>query len=159
MDGLIIKVKTSDGNEGTYSLRPKTLVAFENKYNKGMVRKSGEGQENPSAAEIIDVADRYRSRAETRSRRAARMIESCGAGIAPSATSCARHRLRSARSIFELLIRFQVVFSRVPRTCQGQSWRCLEEQNLISPASEKGEPALWESSGTCSTVGWVWSET
>ncbi len=24
-------------------------------YNKGMVRKSGEGQENPSAAEIIDV--------------------------------------------------------------------------------------------------------
>ena len=33
-------------------------------YNKGLIRKSGEGQENPSAAEIIDVADRYRTRAE-----------------------------------------------------------------------------------------------
>lgn len=33
-------------------------------YNKGMIRKSGEGQENPSAAEMIDVADRYKARAE-----------------------------------------------------------------------------------------------
>lgn len=33
-------------------------------YNKGMIRKSGEGQENPSAAELIDVADRYKARAE-----------------------------------------------------------------------------------------------
>ena len=33
-------------------------------YNKGMIRKTGEGQENPSAAEMIDVADRYKSRAE-----------------------------------------------------------------------------------------------
>jgi hypothetical protein len=33
-------------------------------YNKGMIRKSGEGQENPSAAEMIDVADRYKGRAE-----------------------------------------------------------------------------------------------
>jgi hypothetical protein len=33
-------------------------------YNKGLIRKSGEGQENPSAAELIDVADRYKVRAE-----------------------------------------------------------------------------------------------
>jgi len=33
-------------------------------YNKGMIRKSGEGQENPSAADMIDVADRYKARAE-----------------------------------------------------------------------------------------------
>jgi hypothetical protein len=33
-------------------------------YNKGLIRKSGEGQENPSAAEMIDVADRYKGRAE-----------------------------------------------------------------------------------------------
>jgi hypothetical protein len=33
-------------------------------YNKGMIRKSGEGQENPSAAEMSDVADRYKGRAE-----------------------------------------------------------------------------------------------
>ena len=33
-------------------------------YNKGLIRKSGDGQDNPSAAEIIDVADRYRTRAE-----------------------------------------------------------------------------------------------
>ena len=33
-------------------------------YNKGVIRKSGEGQENPSASELIDVADRYKTRAE-----------------------------------------------------------------------------------------------
>jgi hypothetical protein len=33
-------------------------------YNKGLIRKSGEGQDNPSAAELIDVADRYKARAE-----------------------------------------------------------------------------------------------
>lgn len=33
-------------------------------YNKGLIRKSGEGQENPSAADMIDVADRYKARAE-----------------------------------------------------------------------------------------------
>lgn len=36
MDGLKVKVKTVDGvNDGTYSLRPKTLVKFEQKFNKG----------------------------------------------------------------------------------------------------------------------------
>ena len=44
MDGLKIKVKTTDGQEGTYSLRPKTLVAFENKYNKGFVKLLSEDQ-------------------------------------------------------------------------------------------------------------------
>lgn len=33
-------------------------------YNKGLIRKSGDGQENPSASDMIDVADRYKSRAE-----------------------------------------------------------------------------------------------
>lgn len=33
-------------------------------YNKGLIRKSGDGQENPSASEMIDVADRYKARAE-----------------------------------------------------------------------------------------------
>ncbi len=44
MDGLKIKVKTSDGQEGSYSLRPKTLVAFENKYNKGFAKLLQEDQ-------------------------------------------------------------------------------------------------------------------
>ena len=44
MDGLRIKVKTSDGQEGTYALRPKTLVAFENKYNKGFAKLLSEDQ-------------------------------------------------------------------------------------------------------------------
>lgn len=33
-------------------------------YNKGLIRKSGDGQENPSSSEMIEVADRYRARAE-----------------------------------------------------------------------------------------------
>ena len=45
MDGLKIKVKTTDGtNDGIYSLRPKTLVAFENKYNKGFAKLLTEEQ-------------------------------------------------------------------------------------------------------------------
>jgi hypothetical protein len=44
MDGLKVKVKTSDGVEGTYALRPKTLVAFENKYNKGFAKLLTEEQ-------------------------------------------------------------------------------------------------------------------
>ncbi len=44
MDGLKIKVKTTDGQEGLYSLRPKTLVAFENKYNKGFIKLLSEDQ-------------------------------------------------------------------------------------------------------------------
>jgi hypothetical protein len=33
-------------------------------YNKGLIRKSGENQENPSMQDMIDVANRYRTRAE-----------------------------------------------------------------------------------------------
>ena len=44
MDGLSIKVKTSDGVEGTYPLRPKTLVAFEQKFNKGFAKLLSEDQ-------------------------------------------------------------------------------------------------------------------
>jgi hypothetical protein len=33
-------------------------------YNKGLLRKSGENQENPSMQDMIDVANRYRTRAE-----------------------------------------------------------------------------------------------
>jgi hypothetical protein len=44
MDGLKIKVKTRDGEEGVYSLRPKTLVAFEQKFNKGFAKLLTEDQ-------------------------------------------------------------------------------------------------------------------
>ena len=44
MDGLFIKVKTTDGTEGTYPLRPKTIVAFEQKFNKGFAKLLTEDQ-------------------------------------------------------------------------------------------------------------------
>ena len=44
MDGLQIKVKTTDGNEGTYSLRPRSIVAFEQKFNKGFAKLLSEDQ-------------------------------------------------------------------------------------------------------------------
>ena len=44
MDGLKIKVKTTDGQEGLYSLRPKTLVQFEQKFNKGFAKLLTEEQ-------------------------------------------------------------------------------------------------------------------
>lgn len=44
MDGLNIKIKTTDGVEGVYPLRPKTIVAFENKYNKGFAKLLTEDQ-------------------------------------------------------------------------------------------------------------------
>lgn len=44
MDGLNIKVKTTDGNEGVYPLRPKTIVAFEQKFNKGFAKLLSEDQ-------------------------------------------------------------------------------------------------------------------
>jgi hypothetical protein len=33
-------------------------------YNKGLIRKTGENQESPSMQDMIDVANRYRARAE-----------------------------------------------------------------------------------------------
>ena len=44
MDGLQIKVKTNDGNEDTYSLRPRSIVAFEQKFNKGFAKLLSEDQ-------------------------------------------------------------------------------------------------------------------
>lgn len=44
MDGLKIKVKTNDGVEGTYNLRPKSIVAFEQKFNKGFAKLLSEDQ-------------------------------------------------------------------------------------------------------------------
>ena len=44
MDGLSIKVKTNDGQEGKYTLRPKTIVAFEQKFNKGFAKLLSEDQ-------------------------------------------------------------------------------------------------------------------
>jgi len=44
MDGLHIKVKTNDGVEGTYSLRPRSIVAFEQKFGKGFAKLLSEDQ-------------------------------------------------------------------------------------------------------------------
>ena len=44
MDGLGIKVKTIDGNETTYKLTPRVIVAFEQQYGKGMPKLLGEEQ-------------------------------------------------------------------------------------------------------------------
>jgi hypothetical protein len=53
-------------------------------YNKGMIRKSGEGQENPSAAEMIDVADRYKARAEFYKQRLVKyLMEKSGQNLFP----------------------------------------------------------------------------
>jgi hypothetical protein len=53
-------------------------------YNKGMIRKTGEGQENPSAAEMIDVADRYKARAEFYKQRLVKyLMEKSGQNVFP----------------------------------------------------------------------------
>jgi hypothetical protein len=44
MDGLQIKIKTNDGTEGNFSLRPKSIVAFEQKFGKGFAKLLGEDQ-------------------------------------------------------------------------------------------------------------------
>ena len=44
MDGLQIKVKTNDGVEGLYSLRPRSIVAFEQKFGKGFAKLLSEDQ-------------------------------------------------------------------------------------------------------------------
>jgi hypothetical protein len=44
MDGLFIKVKTNDGTDATYSLRPRIIVDFEQKYGKGLAKLIGEEQ-------------------------------------------------------------------------------------------------------------------
>jgi hypothetical protein len=44
MDGLFVKVKLVGGDENTFPLRPKTIVAFEQKYGKGFGKLLGEDQ-------------------------------------------------------------------------------------------------------------------
>lgn len=44
MDGLKIKVKLVDGFEESFSLRPRIIVEFEQKYGKGLARLLGEEQ-------------------------------------------------------------------------------------------------------------------
>ena len=44
MDGLGIKVKTTDGNEASYKLTPRVIVAFEQQYGKGMPKLLGDEQ-------------------------------------------------------------------------------------------------------------------
>ena len=44
MDGLQIKAKTTDGVEGIYSLRPRSIVAFEQKFGKGFAKLLSEDQ-------------------------------------------------------------------------------------------------------------------
>jgi hypothetical protein len=44
MDGLSIKVKTTDGQESTYKLTPRVIVAFEQQFGKGLPRLLGEEQ-------------------------------------------------------------------------------------------------------------------
>ena len=44
MDGLFIKVKTNDGTDATFPLRPRIIVDFEQKYNKGLAKLIGEEQ-------------------------------------------------------------------------------------------------------------------
>lgn len=44
MDGLSVKVKTTDDFEGVFSLTPRIIVAFEQKYGKGFAKLLGEDQ-------------------------------------------------------------------------------------------------------------------
>lgn len=44
MDGLSIKVKTTDGNESIYKLTPRIIVAFEQNFGKGLPKLLGEEQ-------------------------------------------------------------------------------------------------------------------
>ena len=44
MDGLSLKIKTNDGVDATYSLRPRTIVAFEQKFGKGLAKLFSEDQ-------------------------------------------------------------------------------------------------------------------
>ncbi len=44
MDGLAIKVKTTDGLDASYKLTPRVIVAFEQQFGKGLPRLIGEEQ-------------------------------------------------------------------------------------------------------------------
>ena len=44
MDGLAVKVKTTDGVEASYKLTPRIIVAFEQQFGAGMPKLLGEQQ-------------------------------------------------------------------------------------------------------------------
>ena len=44
MDGLSIKVKTTDGFEGVFSLTPRIIVGFEQKFGRGFAKLLSEEQ-------------------------------------------------------------------------------------------------------------------
>lgn len=44
MDGLGVKVKVAGVEENTYPLRPRSIIAFEQKYNKGFAKLLDEGR-------------------------------------------------------------------------------------------------------------------
>ena len=44
MDGLSLKIKTNDGVDSVFSLRPRTIVAFEQKFGKGLAKLFSEDQ-------------------------------------------------------------------------------------------------------------------
>lgn len=44
MDGLAVKVKTTDGVEASYRLTPRIIVAFEQNFGKGMPHLLGQEQ-------------------------------------------------------------------------------------------------------------------
>lgn len=44
MDGLYIKVTKADGDTDTFPLRPRMIVAIEQKYGKGLAKLLGEDQ-------------------------------------------------------------------------------------------------------------------
>ena len=44
MDGLTVKVKTTDGSENSYKLTPRVIVAFEQQFGKGLPKLIGEEQ-------------------------------------------------------------------------------------------------------------------
>jgi hypothetical protein len=44
MDGLAVKVKTTDGIEASYKLTPRIIVAFEQQFGKGMPKLLGDEQ-------------------------------------------------------------------------------------------------------------------
>jgi len=44
MDGLSLKIVTNDGVDSVFSLRPRTIVAFEQKFGKGLAKLFSEDQ-------------------------------------------------------------------------------------------------------------------
>jgi hypothetical protein len=60
MDGLKIKVKTTDGFESTFALRPRIIVDFETKYQKGLgklIAKHNGKVVKPWGADFLDTLE------------------------------------------------------------------------------------------------------